>query len=102
MTCARTQGYLAKRTVEVARQVDAKKATIRGDDALKVLEDVDELYATRGKRVVHVDLRRETPDRQALRDLLLGPTGNLRAPTIRKGRTVVVGFDEATYARVLG
>ena len=34
--------------------------------------------------------------------LLLGPTGNLRAPTLRKGRTLLVGFDEATYARVLG
>jgi hypothetical protein len=102
MTCARTQGYLAKRTVEVAEQVDAKKATIKGDAALKVLEGVDEVYATKGKRVVHVDLRKDRPDRQALRDLLLGPTGNLRAPTLRKGRTLLVGFDEATYTRVLG
>jgi len=34
--------------------------------------------------------------------LLLGPTGNLRAPTFRKGRTLIVGFDEATSKRVLG
>ena len=33
--------------------------------------------------------------------LLLGPTGNLRAPTLRKGRTLIVGFDEATYAKLL-
>jgi hypothetical protein len=32
---------------------------------------------------------------------LLGPTGNLRAPTLRIGRTLLVGFDEATYARLL-
>jgi hypothetical protein len=31
-----------------------------------------------------------------------GPTGNLRAPTLRVGRTLVVGFDEATYRKVLG
>ncbi len=29
---------------------------------------------------------------------MLGPTGNLRAPTIRKGKTVIVGFHEETYA----
>ena len=86
----------------MAEQVDAKKATIKGDAALRVLEGVDEVYATRGKRVMHVDLKRDRPDRAALRELLLGPTGNLRAPTIRKGRTLLVGFDEPTYARVLG
>ena len=32
---------------------------------------------------------------------MLGPTGNLRAPTLRVGRTTIVGFDEATYASLL-
>ena len=67
-----------------------------------MLAGVDELYAIKGKRVVHVDLRRGRPDQAALLELLLGPTGNLRAPTLRKGRTLLVGFDEATYAKVLG
>jgi arsenate reductase-like glutaredoxin family protein len=62
---------------------------------------VDELYATRGKQVVHVDLRKSRPARAELLGLLLGPSGNLRAPTIRKGRTLIVGFDEATYAAIV-
>jgi hypothetical protein len=33
---------------------------------------------------------------------MLGPTGNLRAPTLRVGRTLLVGFDEDTYRKVLG
>jgi hypothetical protein len=33
--------------------------------------------------------------------LLLGPSGNLRAPTLRKGRTLLVGFDEPTYKALL-
>lgn len=33
---------------------------------------------------------------------LLGPTGNLRAPTLRKGKTLLVGFSGAAYRRVLG
>ena len=33
---------------------------------------------------------------------MLGPTGNLRAPTLVSGRTVLVGFNEEAYAEVLG
>ena len=101
MTCAKTQGFLAKHKVAVAAQTDAKKATIKGDAALSVLKDVDEIYVAKGKRVVNVDLRREKRPRAELLGLLLGPTGNLRAPTLRKGRTLIVGFDEATYKRLL-
>ena len=101
MTCAKTQGFLAKHKVAVAAQTDAKKATIKGDAALGVLKDVDELYVAKGKRVVHVNLTRERPPRAELLGLLLGPTGNLRAPTLRKGRTLIVGFDETTYKSVL-
>ena len=101
MTCAKTQGFLARHKVAVAAQTDAKKATIQGDAALGVLKDVDELYVAKGKRVVHVNLTRERPPRAELLGLLLGPTGNLRAPTLRKGRTLIVGFDETTYKSVL-
>ncbi len=35
-------------------------------------------------------------------DAMLGPTGNLRAPTIRSGKTVLVGFNEDVFAEKLG
>ena len=81
--------------------MNAKKAPIAGEAALGVLRDVDELYVTKGKKVIRVDLRGGRPPRAELLSLLLGPSGNLRAPTIRKGRTLIVGFDEATYASLL-
>ena len=82
-------------------QADAKKATIKGDAALGVLKNVDELFVMKGTKVVRVDLRDAKPPRAELLALLLGPTGNLRAPTLRKGRTLLVGFDAATYGKVL-
>ena len=82
-------------------QVDAKKTTLKEAEALALVREVDEIYASKGKQVMHLDLRKEKPDRAALLGLLLGPTGNLRAPTLRKGRTLLVGFDEASYAAVL-
>jgi hypothetical protein len=33
---------------------------------------------------------------------MLGPTGNLRAPTIRKGKTVVVGYNDELFEQVFG
>jgi arsenate reductase-like glutaredoxin family protein len=49
---------------------------------------------------VHLDLRKDQPDEATLTGLLLGPTGNLRAPTLRQSRTLIVGFDEATYKQI--
>ena len=32
---------------------------------------------------------------------MLGPTGNLRAPTLRVGKTLIIGFNEDTLGDVL-
>lgn len=81
--------------------MDARKKTLKGKDALALLRDVDEIYASKGKHVVHLDLRKEKPDAATLKAFLLGPTGNLRVPILRRGRTLIVGFDEATYAKLI-
>lgn len=81
--------------------MDAKKTTLKEKEALALAQEVDQIYASKGKQVVHLDLKKDKPDKAGLLALLLGPTGNLRAPTLRKGRTLLVGFDEAAYAKVL-
>ncbi len=102
MTCVRTQGFLAKKKITVTSQVDARKSRLSKKDALALAREMDEIYVAKGKRVTRVDLKADRPDDNALAALLLGPTGNLRAPTLRSGRTLVVGFDEATYKKVFG
>ncbi len=47
-----------------------------------------------------IDLERDAPDEDTLAGLLLGPTGNLRAPTLRQGETLYVGFSEAAYRQL--
>ncbi len=64
-----------------------------------MLEGIDEIYATKGKKVVHLVLNGAEPSKDEITTLLIGPSGNLRAPTARKGRTLLVGFDEETYRR---
>jgi hypothetical protein len=66
-----------------------------------VTRNVDEIYVARGKRVVRVDVKASRPGRAELLALLLGPTGGLRAPTLRVGRALLVGFSEEAYAKIL-
>jgi hypothetical protein len=35
-------------------------------------------------------------------EAMLGPTGNLRAPTIRRGKTIVVGYNDDLFKQVFG
>lgn len=63
-----------------------------------MLKGVNTLIVAKGKSVVELDLKNEKPDNEILVALLLGPTGNLRAPTARVGTTLLVGFSEQTYA----
>ena len=39
---------------------------------------------------------------ETLTKLIVGPSGNLRAPTLRKGKTLVIGFDQETYEQMFG
>ena len=51
---------------------------------------------------MHVNLKKDDVSTDELKKLVLGPTGNLRAPTLRRGKTLVVGFNEETYQKLFG
>lgn len=57
--------------------------------------------AAKGKKVVTFDMA-TNPSDDDLAAALLGPTGNLKAPTLRLGDTLLVGFGEAAYQAVFG
>ena len=100
MTCGKTQEFLAKAGVSALQVVDAKKKTLGEADALAMLAGIDHVYVAKGKKVVHVKLK--GADLKEVAAMMLGPTGNLRAPTLRVGRTLLVGFEEGMYREVLG
>lgn len=56
--------------------------------------------SARGKKVVEVDLKKTELSQDEILKLVLGPTGNLRAPTLLIGKQMVVGFNEEMYAEV--
>ncbi|MEK6260540.1 MAG: ArsC family (seleno)protein [Planctomycetota bacterium] len=99
-TCGKTAAFLAEHKIAVAAQDDARKTPLVETDALKLVSQANDLYVTRGTKVIHIDVKRERPDDETLLGLLIGPSGKLRAPTIKLGKTLVVGFDQATYEKV--
>src|SRR5580765_4653650 len=102
MTCKKAQGYLGKAGTVVAEKVDARKQRFDGTGALALLDGIEKLIAARGKKIEVFDLKKDRPADDVLLTHLLGPTGNLRAPTARIGKTLVVGFSEEAYEQTLG
>jgi len=80
---------------------DAKKEVHQKSHALELLAGASRLHVAKGKKVVAVDLKKDSLSEEELLKLVLGPTGNLRAPTLRIGKTLVVGFNEEMYSSVL-
>ena len=82
-------------------QTDAKKDKKGPEEALALAAQAEHLYATKGKKVIHFDLKKDKPSSTELLAVMIGPSGNLRAPTVRKGKTLFVGFDEQSYQKLL-
>jgi hypothetical protein len=82
--------------------VDATTERRGRDEALHLAKSAGRVVAAKGKKVVVFDMKKTPPDDDTLAAHLLGPTGNLKAPTLRVGETLLVGFGEEAYKQVLG
>lgn len=87
--------------MRVAATTDARKQRHGRDEALALAKGMHKVIAARGKNVVTFDMKTVPPDDDTLAAHLLGPTGNLRAPALRIGTTLLVGFNDATYRSFL-
>jgi arsenate reductase-like glutaredoxin family protein len=81
---------------------DAAKDRRGPQEALALARSAARVVVAKGKKVVVFDMNLDPPDDQTLLAHLLGSTGNLRAPTLKKGKTLLVGFNEEAYRETLG
>jgi len=77
--------------------VDARKTKCGEQETLKLVRSMDQVWAARGKKVIHFDLKKEKPANAELLKALLGPSGSLRAPAITRGKKLFVGFHADVY-----
>jgi arsenate reductase-like glutaredoxin family protein len=74
---------------------------MEGSAALAVLDGVTDLYVAKGKKVLHLDLKSERISDDDLLGLLLGRSGKLRAPSLRSGSRLLVGYNQEMLDSVL-
>ena len=98
----KTQEFLADAGIEAKTVVNAKKETFQKDGALELVAKASKLLVARGKKQVELDLKKDQPTEEEILKLILGPTGNLRAPTLFVGKSLVVGFNDQMYSDVFG
>jgi len=91
---------LHKNAMTPVRIDDARKTPLTGEAAWQVLADAREIVVAKGTQEQIFDPR--TDDKAAILAATLGRTGNLRAPTLRIGDRLLVGFNERLYARIAG
>ena len=68
-------------------------------DAVALAAAATRVVVAKGKNVR--EFRGEDRNSSECIEAMLGPTGNLRAPTVRAGKTVLVGFEQGVYEEAL-
>ncbi len=102
MTCKKAQGFLEQTAQTIGERTDASKEKKGREAALALAKSVERVVIAKGKKIVSFDMKKSPPTDDELIPYLLGPTGNLKAPTLRSGQTLLVGFNEEAYRSVLG
>ena len=91
MTCGRAREFLERHRIPIAEEVRAGKAPHGRKEALALARNVRRLVVAKGAKITALNLSDEPSDKEILA-LVLGPTGNLRAPAMRVGDTLYIGF----------
>jgi len=89
---------LEDRQIKIKEQVSAAKK-LGEAEARQLVSDARTIYIAKGKKLDQFAGGKAT---KSIVDRMLGATGNLRAPTIRAGGDLLIGFNEDVYTRVLG
>lgn len=81
----------------MAEQSDARKEKIGADAAWEMFREYKTIRVGKGKKYVEFSPTEE--NREAILKAALGRTGNLRAPTLKMGDKLMVGFNDDMYDR---
>jgi hypothetical protein len=79
--------------------VDARKNRYAADAVWDLLQQATTIVTAKGKKVQ--TWQPQTDAREAILKQAMGPSGNLRAPTLRRGDQIVIGFNADFYAQWL-
>ena len=79
----------------IAEVLDARKNRIEAQQAWGILKEATTISVAKGKKVVCFSQVAE--EKEAVLKGAMGPSGNLRAPTLRIKDQFIVGFNPELY-----
>ena len=77
--------------------VDAKKERFDSEAAWARLQGAERIVTAKGKKIQIFDSK--TDDREKILKSVMGPSGNLRAPTLKIKEGFLIGFNSDLYER---
>jgi arsenate reductase-like glutaredoxin family protein len=88
---------LNRNSIACETVADARKASLAEEEAWQVLAAAREIIVAKGKKRLVFDPRRDS--RETILKETLGRSGTLRAPTLRIGDRLLVGYNDELYAQ---
>ncbi len=82
--------------------MNATKERFGQKDLKELFKDASKVLVAKGKKIESFDMVKDPPSMATLGKVALGPTGNLRAPTIRTGKTWLIGFNTEMFGETFG
>ena len=79
---------------------NASKEKIDANQAWEMFKSASSIHVAKGKKTISWNTKSD--DREEILKTVMGPSGNLRAPTWKIGSDILVGFSEEQYQQVLG
>ena len=79
---------------------NASKEKIDANQAWEMIKSASSIHVAKGKKTISWNPKSD--DREEILKTVMGPSGNLRAPTWKIGSKILVGFSEEQYQQVLG
>ena len=99
-SCKKAQEVLDAKNIDVEKIVLANKEKIDSHDAWKMLESATLIRTGKGKKLQEWNPKSDKKV-EILKDVI-GPSGNLRAPTWKIGDEFLVGFNPELYEEFFG
>ena len=93
-TCTKASKFLEANNISIKETALASRK-LQSADCQTLMDKANKLIALKGKKIAEFDLKSESST-EALA-AMLGPTGNMRAPTLQLGKTLIVGFNEEVF-----
>lgn len=76
-------------------ETNAKSQTYSGEEAWQVIADASKVFVASGKKVI--EFVPATADKELMLKKITGPSGNLRAPALKKGNVFYIGYNDELY-----